>query len=303
MWHLCGPGSWRFLLASPQDVADARAVLEGAQSGVADPHVLLHAQRLSASVLHPDTHEEIPLPFRMAAHVPANALLLTAMLSSRTVLGTAVAQFANQSFNALQFYANRNASAGSDAVPPTVVFASYVGAVTSSVAVAAGLRGAFLKAEARAGLSPARARLLTLGSAAVPFLGAASGKPLQIGLMRQDEVVRGVVVTDADGRGQGTSRVAGRRAVGLTIATRTLYLAPMLWMPYAQALLERSIPLLQRNKTAATVSFVLHSGVNSAVVTPACIALFDQRAALDAEDLEEEFQGRGLRTLYFNKGL
>lgn len=303
MWHLCGPGSWKYLLSTAADLDDAKDVLKLAANGQdVQQEKLLHAQRLSASVLHPDTGEPILLPFRMAAHVPVNALLLWAMLSARTVPGTALAQWANQSFNAMQFYANKNSSGGQE-VDSETIFASYLGAVTSSVAVAAALKGAFLRAEQQATAGTRLARLVAIGSASVPFLGAAAGKPLQIGLMRQDEWRQGVVVYDGEGKEKGRSIEAGRTAVGLTIATRTLYLAPMLWMPVVQSALERAVPLLHRSRTAAAVSWVLHSALNSAIVTPACIALFDQRTSLPASSLEPHFQEQGVPTYYFNKGL
>lgn len=306
MWYLCGPGSWQFLATTQHQLEEARQLLVKSKEGQhVDAARLTHAQRLAASVLHPDTGEPILLPFRMAAHVPVNAMLLCAMLGSRTVLGTALAQWANQSFNALQFYANRNAS---NPVPTNTVLMAYTGAVISSVSVAAGLRSLFTRLESRpaAPRTPAPLAMIRVGSAAVPFLGAAAAKPLQIGLMRQDELRQGVTVATEDGVVVGTSVLAGRTAVGLTIATRTLYLAPMLWMPYVQAWMERSIPLLGRNRAAATLSLVLHSAVNSAVVTPACIALFDQRASLPVAALEAHIRDAvhaGGERVYFNKGL
>jgi hypothetical protein len=234
------------------------------------------------------TLEPIPLPFRMAAHVPANALLLVAMLSASSPLTTALAQAINQTFNAAQFLAN--GSSGSGSVPVETVVLAYAGAVLSSAGVAAGLQ----YAARRPGFPAALA-------SAVPFLGAAAGKPLQIGCMRSGELTGGVIVTTEDGARVGVSRTAGGRAVGLTLATRVLYLAPLLYLPYAQAALERAVPLLQRSRPAALASYVLHSALHSAVVTPACIALFEQRSCIAGVDLEPEFAG--YERLFFNKGL
>jgi hypothetical protein len=297
MWYLCGPGAWPFLFATPADVAAARAA-----AGGADPR----PARLLAATLHPDTGAPIPLPFRMAAHVPVNAVLLLGMLTSTSPLATGAWQAANQLFNAAQFYANRNAT---NDVPDAQLALSLAGSLASSVAVASGLRVLCLRAGGGGGgggAAPAAAGALGL---AIPFLGAAAGKPLQIGCMRADELTQGVEVHDALGAPCGRSPAAGRLGVGLTIATRTLYLAPMLWMPYAQRWLERSVPLLARSRPAATASYLLHAAFNSAVVTPACIALFEQRSSVAAEALEPQFQGRvdaqgrAVTRFFFNKGL
>ena len=280
MWHQCGPGSWRYLLAT-------RAELEGARASGAAP-------RLLAARLHPDTLAPIPLPLCMAAHVPCNALLLLAMLSARSPAATAGAQAANQAFNAAQFYANRNAS---NATPPGVLAASLGGATLSAVGVAAGLAAA-------CGARPHwRGGALQL---AVPFLGAAAAKPLQIGLLRADEWREGVEVRDAAGRVRGRSRAAGRWGVAATVATRVLYLVPMLWMPYAQAALERAVPALARHRALGAAADLVHAAATSAIVTPACVALFEQRQGVAVGDLEEEFHalaGEGVSHLYFNKGV
>jgi len=44
---------------------------------------LSRARYLVRAAVHPDTEEIIPLPFRMAAHVPAKAVRLVGMLSAR----------------------------------------------------------------------------------------------------------------------------------------------------------------------------------------------------------------------------
>lgn len=294
MWYLCGPGSWPFLFAGPAEVAAARAaVASGACAASGDPR----PARLLAATLHPDTGAPIPLPFRMAAHVPVNSFLLLGMLTARSPLATGAWQAANQVFNAAQFYSNRNAT---NSVPDGQLALSLAGSLASSVAVASGLRVLCLR-----GGGGATGAL----GLATPFLGAAAGKPLQIGCMRADELAQGVEVHDALGAPCGRSPTAGRLGVALTIATRTLYLAPMLWMPYAQAWLVRSVPLLARSRPAATAAYLLHAAFNSAIITPACIALFEQRTSVPAAALEPEFQGRvdargrAVEAYTFNKGL
>lgn len=108
-----------------------------ASAAAAHDSAVASARALLAATTHPDTGELIPLPFRMAAHVPVNTALLVAMLSARSVPALAVTQWLNQTFNAAQFYANRNASM--EAVSDGVLAASYIGAVAASVGVGAAL--------------------------------------------------------------------------------------------------------------------------------------------------------------------
>ncbi len=278
MWATCGPGSWRYLFTSNEDIK--RAKLSNTPE----------ARQLLAAVVHPDTQEPIPWPFRMCAHVPVNSFLLLAMLKSSTPHTVAASQTANQIFNALQFYANRNAS---NTVSNERLLASLAGSVGSAVAVGSGLQWM----AGRFGMQHSRWALI------IPFLGASAAKPLQIGLMRGDELTEGVNVFDDAGVCHGRSRVAGERGVLTTIATRVLYLAPMLWIPFVQQYLEVRVPLLRTNSITRLGSYLVHAGVNSALVTPACIALFDHRASIKAEELEESFQGKGIGMFYFNKGL
>lgn len=115
MLHMCGPPSWRFMFVSPGDIAAARAAVASAHSfssTPASPEQLLASQRLLAAVTHPDTGELIPPPFRMASHVPVNTVLLVGMLAARSPTFTALWQLFNQSFNAAQFYANRESFGG-----------------------------------------------------------------------------------------------------------------------------------------------------------------------------------------------
>lgn len=314
MLYMCGPQSWASLLASPSEVAAAAALVASAAAPAAhvDAAELARATRLRDAVLHPDSGEPIPLLFRMAAHVPVNTALLVGMLSATSPAATGAWQFANASFNAAQFYANRNRS---NPVSDGALAASYVAAMGASVGVGAGLRRYFnaaAAAAAKAAASPAagwRGRAAAAGGAAVPFIAAATGKPFQIGFMRGDELRDGVAVYDGDGVVRGVSVAAGRDAVGMTVAVRVAYLAPMLWLPALQAGMVRAVPVLARSAPAYVASYAVLAGLHSAFVTPACMAVFDQRASLPVGALEPQFHGlvdgggRAVERLYFNKGL
>ena len=313
MLWVCGPQSWPSLAATTADIEAARAVVRAADASLlsaaastpTSPPEVVAARRLLAATTHPDTGEPIALPFRMAAHVPVNTVLLIGMLTAGSVAATGGWQFANQAFNAAQFYANRNAS---NDVSDGVLAAAFTAAVASSVGVGVALRAAAERAIAAGGATARRGATL---AAMVPFLAAAAGKPLQIGIMRQDEWRSGVAVYSADGGPPGGgSRVAGTAAVSMTVAIRTLYLAPMLYLPPLHAALLRALPSMggAATRLVSGATFVALTAASSAYVTPACMALFDQRASLPATALEPAFHPppgstTAVLRLYFNKGL
>jgi hypothetical protein len=107
-----------------------------------------------------------------------------------------------------------------------------------------------------------------------------AAKPLQIGLLRADELSSGVIVRDEDGAPRGRSVRAGRYAVATTVATRVVYLAPMLFLPYMHADAAAALPRVS--------SIAIYAGLaaaSSAVFTPAALALFSHEASLPAAAL------------------
>ena len=146
---------------------------------------------------------------------------------------------------------------------------------------------------------------------AVPFLAAAAGKPLQIGVMRSDELSAGITVFDEDGVARGLSRRAGAAAIGMTLAVRMVYLAPILYLPWVQAALLRRSAALRARPVLQALCYTGITSLSSALVTPVCMALFDQWASLPSSVLEPELRelkrqngtGSDVRRLYFNKGL
>lgn len=107
---------------------------------------IIYAKKLYESAFHPDSGEKQNVFGRMSFQVPGGMLLTGAMLTFyRTVPGLVVSQWANQSFNALVNYTNRNANS-----PLTVnqLCVSYVTATTSALAVAIGFKG-FLQKRAK----------------------------------------------------------------------------------------------------------------------------------------------------------
>jgi hypothetical protein len=298
MLYICGPQSWSTLLASEAEIQSAREILS---SSTADALHKQDAARLCAAALNPDTGLPIPVPFRMAAHVPVNTMLLIGMMSARTPLANGFWQFANQSFNALQFFANRNAS---NKVSVTNVLCSYLGAVVSSVGASVLLSRVLQTSPSWLAPGARNASLLL-----VPFLGAVAGKPLQIGLMRRDELSYGVHVFNDSGDLLGLSVKAGQAAVAMTIFVRTIYLAPMIYIPFLFEWMKSHSPLLRTSKIASAGTYVAITAASSTLFTPACMAIFDQRSSLPVQEVEPEIQQAWRMTthsmdrVYFNKGL
>lgn len=295
--HVCGPLSWSTLRASASDIEEARVVVRRLQqaSTRGEPQPVSEAQafaarKLVANVLHPDTGEPVFLPFRMCSHIPANALIVANLILARTPAAQFAAQFVNQSFNAGQFFANRNAS---NPVSNARLLQSYTGAVASAFA-AVWLCHRFIR--------PARWRSAVMGQAVVAFIGAAAAKPMQIGLMRLDELTHGVHVYDSEGHVLGSSRVAGMLGVAQTVLTRIVYLAqPILLPPLLLLPLERRGVFAGRPWLHAA-AYVACVTAMSSMATPACIAMFKQEAAINPSRLERSFHGAP-GPVFFNKGL
>lgn len=375
MMHVSGPGSWVTLFASARRVEEAQALL--AAPGAASPTEVWRAKKTVQNAMHPDSGQAILLPFRMSAHVPVNTALLVGMLSSphnprvqmfwqwcnqvRTAamaprllpvtwpsrLPRFPAPSRAQTFNACQFFANKNAS---NPVSGAQLACSYVGAVAASLSTVV-LCDRVLRRWERGQRGGARG--IGLARAFIPFVAAAASKPLQLAAMRVDELRHGVVVrrrprgaqgdahdnegtegvldsrAAAGGRGTvggggssegeavgalrpqpggeevavGRSRVAGAAAVGSTVATRVLYLAPpMLAPPLVLAWMRRRAWLGGRPRLVAACH-VLFVASMSALATPLCMALFSQEMGLRASALEARFAPLGDEPLYFNKGL
>ncbi|KAL9645832.1 hypothetical protein ABK040_003564 [Willaertia magna] len=260
---------------------------------------IYYAMKLQQSSIHPDTKEPILAPFRMSAFVPMNLLIVSGMLSARSIPATIFWQTINQTCNVCVNYANRNAS---NEISNTTLFKNYLGAVASSVGTAVGLNE-WVK---RAAFSPAlKTTLLSI----VPFTAVAVANVLNIGMMRKEEMVQGISVFDKEGNVYGKSAVAGQMGVAQTIASRIILIAPsMIVQPIlmnsleAKGLLKSS---LSKNITNLVLLTVFIGGF-----LPLGIGIFPQICSIDADKLEDQFKnvtnpktGEKVNTFYYNKGL
>ncbi|SOV02426.1 related to Probable mitochondrial transport protein FSF1 [Ustilago sp. UG-2017a] len=262
------------------------------------------AKQLVDSSVHPDTGEVILLPFRMAAFVPTNLLVVGGMLMPNPTLASIVFwQWVNQSLNVAVNYSNANKS-----VPMNMkeVGLAYAAATTSAVGIAVGMSRGVPKLK----VSPGVKGVLT---GLVPFVSVASAGIVNISCMRWKEIKDGVgvFIRDADGNRYqiGESSKAGQRAVAMTAASRVLTNIPTLILPpLALRFLQRTkvIPVSGPLTRAVDLAMI---GTSLLVFLPPAIATFPQVAKIDPKQLETKFhnltypEGRPITQVEFNKGL
>lgn len=133
---------------------------------------LHRSQRLCQSAFHPDTGELQNFAGRMCFNVWGGTMLCGAMMIwYKSTPAVIFWQWANQSFNALVNYTNRNAKS---TLTTKDLVVSYSTAVSGALAMAIGLKTYFAKKQS----SPLAQRLVPLGAVAV-------ANAINIPMMRQ----------------------------------------------------------------------------------------------------------------------
>lgn len=262
------------------------------------------AKQLVDSSVHPDTGEVILLPFRMAAFVPTNLLVVGGMLlPNPSLAGIVFWQWVNQSLNVAVNYSNANKS-----VPMNMkeVGLAYAAATTSAVGIAVGMSRGVPKLK----VSPGVKGVLT---SLVPFVSVASAGIVNISCMRWKEIKDGVgvFIRDRDGNRHqiGDSSIAGQRAVAMTAASRVLTNIPTLILPpLALKWLQRTKMIPASGPLTRAVDLTL-IGTSLLVFLPPAIATFPQVARISPMKLESRFHqlkdqdGNPIQEVEFNKGL
>ncbi|XP_052833716.1 sideroflexin-2 isoform X1 [Octopus bimaculoides] len=262
---------------------------------------VLKAHRLVLSAFHPDSGELQNFIGRMSFQVPGGMLLIGCMISFyRTNSAVIFWQWANQSFNALVNYTNRNA--GSDITQKKLAVA-YVSSTTSALVAALGLKAILSQ------------RTTGILQRFVPFIAVAAANIVNIPLMRQSEFLDGIIVYDENKNPVTTSKYAAVKGISQVVFSRIIMAAPsMLLLPVIFQHLEK-YRWMQRFKILNAPLQVLASGALLLVMTPTACALFPQRCSihtsklslLDKKNLEELKEKYGANNIpervYFNKGL
>ncbi|CAL1525914.1 unnamed protein product [Lymnaea stagnalis] len=258
------------------------------------------AQQIYLSAFHPDSGDLQNLFGRMSFQVPGGMVLIGAMITFYKSTGAVIFwQWANQSFNALVNYTNSNATME---VNNKQLATAYVSATTSALVVALGLKKVLAT------------RASPLVQRFVPFAAVAAANAVNIPLMRQSELVDGILVCDENGNPITKSKYAAVKGIGQVLISRIFIAAPsMTVLPVLMERLEKT-KLFRRHGWLSGACQVLFSGLLLLITVPVGCAIFPQRCSISSSQLSildhkrvEELRKAGSvnlpERLYFNKGL
>nr|XP_045622482.1 sideroflexin-2-like [Procambarus clarkii] len=214
----------------------------------------------------------LPVPlFPNSAVAPAFAELIFKLFvlytdysndHSRSTPAVVFWQWANQSFNALVNFTNRNAKSP---LTEKQMGVAYLSATGAALATALGLKS-FLAGRAS-----------TLLQRYVPFAAVAAANCINIPLMRQNELLDGIIVCDEDGNELVSSRLAAVKGISQVVFSRIFMAAPgMTLLPVIMEKLEKQA-WLRKNPRLNAPFQVLACGVSLTFMTPAACALFNQK--------------------------
>lgn len=194
---------------------------------------IIHAKKLFASAFHPDTGELQNFVGRMSFQLPGGCIITGGMLTFyRSMPAVVLWQWINQSFNALVNYTNRNANSE---LTVNQLAGAYVMATGSALVAAI-----YCKRRWQRTAGPTMQRY-------VPFAAVAAANCINIPLMRQQELLKGVDVYDEHGNVVGTSRVAAAKGIGQVVFSRIVMASPgMVLLPYITSQLEARSSLFKR---------------------------------------------------------
>uniref|UniRef100_A0A8C9X7G9 Sidoreflexin n=1 Tax=Sander lucioperca TaxID=283035 RepID=A0A8C9X7G9_SANLU len=290
--HFFNITDWRTALLPDSRLDEAKALVESCRAGSIPPGTteeqLHYAKKLYDSAFHPDTGDRMNLIGRMSFQVPGGMAITGCMLQFyRTVPAVVFWQWVNQSFNALVNYTNRNAASP---ITPKQIGVAYVTATSTALATAVGLNLYTKKAP------PLVARW-------VPFAAVAAANCVNIPMMRQQEILNGIAVTDENGNKLGHSKKAAVKGIIQVVISRITMAAPgMIILPI---IMQR----MEKYKFMQGLQVLMYSGLLVFMVPAAC-SLFPQRCSMAVSKLEPELRdvivsqyGDAVQRVYFNKGL
>jgi len=257
---------------------------------------LWEARKIKEAIVHPDTGENILMPFRMSGYVPFGTFTVIGMLiPGASVPKVIFWQWLNQTHNACVNYSNRNAT---KPTPMSKFVQSYVGAVGSALTIAVGISMGIRKTS----LLSANAKLLASRFVAYPATSTAN--IANVYLMRQNELQQGIDVYDDKGNTVGTSKAAAKKAVFETALSRVILPAPILiFPPVIMAMLEKTKFMMRRPGLSLPINAVVCT-LAFGIALPFAIALFPQQTKMERGKLENDLASKTTSEfVYFNKGL
>ncbi|XP_029106485.1 sideroflexin-2 isoform X1 [Scleropages formosus] len=144
----------------------------------------------------------------------------------------------------------------------------------------------------------------------VPFAAVAAANCVNIPMMRQQEILNGIAITDENGNRLGHSQKAAVKGITQVVISRVTMAAPgMIILPIIMQRLEK-YRFMQRITFLHGPLQVMMVGVFLVFMVPAACSLFPQRCSMAVSKLEPELRdaivsqhGDAVRYVYFNKGL
>lgn len=265
-------------------------------------NLLWEARRIVDAAVHPDTGDFVPRPFRMSGYVASNAPICVAMIVSQSTMPLLFWSWMNQSQNALVNYFNRNASSK---LSDKTLLTSYGAAVGSALLVAFGL-ATFIQKRCE----PTKAKMLLRW---VAFPSSVVASSLNCYIVRSPELGTGIPLMDENGNyvlPESTSKIAAKRGVYSTVASRAMLQVPVYFVPPVLLSLAPIRRYLHRHPamTVPVTSYLLL--VCAGIGLPATIAIFPQISTIAANEVEPPYRhlrhpdtNQPYRVYYYNKGL
>nr|XP_032819135.1 sideroflexin-2 isoform X2 [Petromyzon marinus] len=144
----------------------------------------------------------------------------------------------------------------------------------------------------------------------VPFVAVAAANCVNIPMMRQQEIIKGIVVTDENGNELGHSRKAAVKGIAQVVVSRITIAAPgMIILPIVMQRLEKYAFMQRKRFLLGPIQLVL-LGCFLTFMVPAGCALYPQTCSMEVSHLEPELQksivdkhGDAVARVFFNKGL
>ena len=282
----------KFFFAGDEEVLRAHEQVKMGKAGMED-------EKLVNACIHGPSGDIIPRMGRVAAIMPVNIPIISAMLScpASNIPGTLFLHWANQTYNAYCNYCQRS----SKEVDLNSSLKAYGLAVGSACSLAYGLGKAFERAP------PSVKRLGVL----IPMLATGAANMSNLGFTRMGEILEGTQVYDHEKRERGLSKHAGFQGVLQTGLSRGLIVpsACLLVPPIAEVAFGK-LKLLPKPASLGIKAFQLGwICIALQVALPAALATFPQESKYDVASLEPQFhhlmdsKNEPVKYLYANKGL
>ena len=278
----------RLLMIGEKELTDCRSILDTYR---ADPQAsrvrytneeLWNAKRRLDSAVTPAPGEVIHPIARMCAFIPSSVPITLGMLTMTSTPAVLGLQWINQSYNAIFNYSHRSEPSRDK----SKILQAYALATGTSCGLALGLNK--IASNIRPPWLISTVAVMAAGSANVAFT-------------RSNELENGISVYNEKGEVIGTSKAAGKYAVGYTILSRSVLLPiPLMVVPgFLSQIISRRF-MGGRTSRLVDIACIVAA---QAVALPACVAAFPQTLSLRRDQLEPEFHSPDNGLVFVQKGV